>query len=1128
MKRFISIKAAFLTIFVLTILAISVGCTLPSALPTPTPSSSTSPSSSPTHTHVFDVSTPSAATLASNATCTDSARYYYQCICGEIGTETYASGEPNGHSPATDWTQTDTQHYHTCTAVGCGQHLDVGEHSFGMDKKCTICGYLTTELMGTEINSEVFEIDGTDLYARVPYAQTSIYFGDAVTVADDASFTVYADFQGTTPIGTYMGSLDTGDNVFYITVTCGGYLPRTYVVTIHRNEMLQVVFDTAGGTAVTEHTVEEGTVIDEPTTTRAGYDLSGWDYDFSVPITESITITASWTPRTDTAYVVEHYIENIADDDYSLMENGVERLTGTTGSQVYATIREIPHYTPLVELVSGIVDSEGALVLKVYYRCDRHVVFPADSKQGESSHSGEFKYGTQLTITAVPNCGYEFTGWVSNDEVVCVDTEYSLTVSGDIAPSFAVKEEMANFVFDSTQTTCTITGVVDATSIELTIPDYVTSVAAGALASCTSIQSLTTPFVGERDENGTNSNLGYMFGALTYEQNTESVPQTLRNVVVTKSKEIGNYAFYGCCFIESIQFPSNLTSIGERSLYGCRSLTEIDVPVTVKYFGERAFYGCTLLDTVNYAGTEYDWLYTDFAHEYSNPASYANNFYMDGVLIKDFVIPEAITAIGWYQFQTPAFDKIIVHNDVNYVGAAAFSFSTAEIIWGDKPAITEFKGFAFEYYLGDSISIPDGVTSLGAYTFAGTAAEIVWGENPTITAIGNWAFANYAGERIPIPDSVTILGDFVFSGSSAEIVWGDNPTIAQMNSSDIFNGYNGTSLTIPDSVTDIWVGLLEGCTSLESVSVPLMMDRSFGGHYYMSKVPETLKTIVVTSCNGLAEKAFYNLTSVTSVTLPDGLTEIPNNAFNGCTSLVSVNLPDSVERIGDYAFAYTAVDIVWGNNPSVTEIPFRAFYYHTGSRIEIPDSVEIIGEQAFLGCVGEIVWGDNPAVTTIGSAAFRRYGGARIVIPASVTSLGDSMFMDSATEVVWEENSQLTTIGYDVFYCYDGETLTIPDSVTKLSEYAFRFCYKLKTIVLPATIESIEQNAFLECTALRAVYYKGTSEQWTAMSKSSSNRYLYNATRYYYVENETNVPDDGGNYWHYENGVPTVWVKEQE
>ena len=68
-------------------------------------------------------------------------------------------------------------------------------------------------------------------------------------------------------------------------------------------------------------------------------------------------------------------------------------------------------------------------------------------------------------------------------------------------------------------------------------------------------------------------------------------------------------------------------------------------------------------------------------------------------------------------------------------------------------------------------------------------------------------------------------------------------------------------------------------------------------------------------------------------------------------------------------------------------------------------------------------------------------------------------------------------------------------------------------------------GAFNIGTSLASVYYNGTAEEWANVNGSSSTVFT-NATVYYYIENETDVPTVGGNYWHYVDGVPTAWVLE--
>ena len=80
--------------------------------------------------------------------------------------------------------------------------------------------------------------------------------------------------------------------------------------------------------------------------------------------------------------------------------------------------------------------------------------------------------------------------------------------------------------------------------------------------------------------------------------------------------------------------------------------------------------------------------------------------------------------------------------------------------------------------------------------------------------------------------------------------------------------------------------------------------------------------------------------SLTSITIPDGVTSIGYAAFNECYGLTSITIPDSVTSIGDYAFYWC---------DSITSIT-------------IPDSVISIGDRAFQDCA---------SLTKIGRASCR-------------------------------------------------------------------------------------------------------------------------------------------------------------
>ena len=99
-------------------------------------------------------------------------------------------------------------------------------------------------------------------------------------------------------------------------------------------------------------------------------------------------------------------------------------------------------------------------------------------------------------------------------------------------------------------------------------------------------------------------------------------------------------------------------------------------------------------------------------------------------------------------------------------------------------------------------------------------------------------------------------------------------------------------------------------------------------------------------------------------------------------------------------------------------------------------------------------------------------------------------------------------------------SVTIPDSVTSIGEYAFAYCSKLTSVTIPDSVTSIGERAFIMCSKFIDIYFIGSEEDWNDISIGNYNTDLTNATRYYYSETS---PTTTGNFWHYVDGVPTVW-----
>ena len=372
------------------------------------------------------------------------------------------------------------------------------------------------------------------------------------------------------------------------------YTRNTYKVTTTRN-------NSKGGTITSGGTYPYDKEITLTATTKSGYTFLGWfvngekvcsteNYTFNVDKTE--TYEARWEANAKTPYKVEYYKENVDRNGYDLVDT--QNLTGTTDTTATAEQKTFEHFAlnTSKSTLSGNINGNGSLVLKVYYSINTFTV--SQTIGGTVTGCGTYTYDKQVTVTATTNLGYTFLGWFSDN--TCVSNATTATFSDkDIIAKFAVLPEMAIFNFTSTPTTCTIIGIKDKTVTNIVVPSIVTSINGEAFRECQSLVNITLPFVGANKDGTESTRFGYIFGRLA---NSIDVPKTLRTVVITGGSAIPAYAFARCSNLTSVTLPSSIESIGENAFENCVSLVNINIHDNIKSIGDWAFNACKSLKNV--------------------------------------------------------------------------------------------------------------------------------------------------------------------------------------------------------------------------------------------------------------------------------------------------------------------------------------------------------------------------------------------------------------------------------------------------------------------------------------------------------------------------------------------------
>lgn len=93
---------------------------------------------------------------------------------------------------------------------------------------------------------------------------------------------------------------------------------------------------------------------------------------------------------------------------------------------------------------------------------------------------------------------------------------------------------------------------------------------------------------------------------------------------------IGIDAFYGTR-VKEIVIPDNVKSIEKGSFWGCSSLKTITLPASLAFIGASAFKNCDRLETVNYGGTQAQWVQIKI-DDYNDKLTGAKIICSDGII----------------------------------------------------------------------------------------------------------------------------------------------------------------------------------------------------------------------------------------------------------------------------------------------------------------------------------------------------------------------------------------------------------------------------------------------------------------------------------------------------------------
>lgn len=326
----------------------------------------------------------------------------------------------------------------------------------------------------------------------------------------------------------------------------------------------------------------------------------------------------------------------------------------------------------------------------------------------------------------------------------------------------------------------------------------------------------------------------------------------------------------------------------------------------------------------------------------------------------------------------------------------------------------------------EKIIFSDGITEIpGGFSYQFESLTHIELGN-TITNIDSGNFITFLGSKLEFPASLKVIqgGAFGSCPNLSELVFHEG---LQEIQGGVLNGFQSLdNVAFPESlallspgafssaiINNVEIGSTDCTISSSGISIPSCknliirggtIDGTDGTGRLSNLENLTLKNAV--EFTGTSQFAPCSST-LKSVTIENGITEIPALCFAGCSKITEIVIPASVISIGNSAFSSTSL-----------------------KNLVIPDGVQTIGSQAFYGT--QLTNVSIPAsVTSIGSNAFSAPATTNITLNKKTNEISGSPWGASGT-ITWlirvtrlEVTHTPTKIRYFVGEAFDSTGLII-------------------------------------------------------------------------------------------------------
>ncbi len=536
-------------------------------------------------------------------------------------------------------------------------------------------------------------------------------------------------------------------------------------------------------------------------------------------------------------------------------------------------------------------------------------------------------------------------------------------------------------------------------------------------------------------------------------------PVKLKSVSVPGSvKTIGEWAFYSNYWLETVTVGEGVEVIEDAAFWGCQNLATVTLPDSLLSVGSNAFFYCLDLACTEKDGGKYlgnatnpyvmlmkatDTTVSAFTVQENTKFIYSEAF-SGCAALASLSLPSSVISVGQSAFYGCSALTYTTYGNGNYLGNAAnphrvlvscidTNADTLEI----HPNTAVIATYACYGARMTSLSVPASVVTvdMGAFYGCYNVTSLTLAEG--LTVIDDTAFSNCFG----VP-AVTLPASLKHVGAEAFFAWRSTATFTMASEAGKY-------------------AVKENCL-IEQASKTLVF------------APKSGVLPTAGSIAAIGDYAMISYNANGALALPEGVVAIHSNAFYGLTYLTAVTLPQSLLYVGSQAFASTGLTAV--TVPATAKLDFGAF---AQCEALTEATVPSLPAYVFSECTELAQVTLNNAITSIGAHALEHTAITSFAVPVGVTTIGEAAFENCYVLTSVTLPAGLLTLEDDTFkYCYALSNVVLPAGLINVGNYTFYCCYELNSVYVPASVEYVANCAFGSCGSLTIYCETAAMPEW--------------------------------------------------